>query len=69
MAIEIVVQRLQIGDFVLIDLPEQGGQVEGKVVELDRTERTVRVTLSVEGREDIVKEWPLGAMVTVVRGP
>jgi hypothetical protein len=69
MAIEIVVQRLQIGDFVLVDLPEQGGQVEGKVVELDRTERTVRVTLSVEGRQDIVKEWPLGAMVTVVRGP
>jgi hypothetical protein len=69
MAIEIVVQRLQIGDFVLIDLPEQGGQVEGKVVELDRTERMVRVTLRVEGHEDVVKEWPLGAMVTVVRGP
>jgi hypothetical protein len=69
MAIEFVVQRLQIGDFVLIDLPEQGGQVEAKVAELDRTERTVRVTLRVEGREDIVKEWPLGAMVTVVRGP
>jgi len=69
MAIEIVVQRLQIGDFVLIDLPEQGGQVEAKVVELDRTERTVRVTLRVEGREDIVEDRLLGEMVTVVRGP
>jgi hypothetical protein len=70
MAIEIVAQRLQIGDVVLIDLPEQGGEVEAKVArEIDRTERAVRVTLRVEGREDFVKEWPLGEMVTVVRGP
>jgi hypothetical protein len=69
MAIEFVVQRLQIGDFVLIDLPGQGGEVEAKVAEIDRTERTVRVTLRVEGREDFVKEWPFGEMVTVVRGP
>jgi len=70
MAIEFVVQRLQIGDVVLIDLPEKGGQVEATVVqEIDRTERTVRVTLRVEGREDFVKEWSLGEMVTVVRGP
>jgi hypothetical protein len=69
MAIELVAQRLQIGDFVLIDLPE-GGEVEAKVAqEVDRTERTVRVTLRVEGREDFVKEWPLGEMVTVIRGP
>jgi hypothetical protein len=69
MAIELVVQRLQIGDFVLIDVPGQEGQVEAKVAEIDRTERTMRVTLRVEGREDFVKEWPLGEMVTVVRGP
>jgi hypothetical protein len=69
MAIEFVVQRLQIGDFVRIDLPGQGGQVEAKVLKVDRAERTMRVTLHVEGREDFVKEWPLGEMVTVVRGP
>ena len=69
MAIEFVVQRLQIGDFVLLDLPGQVGEVEAKVAEIGRTERTVRVTLRVEGREDFVKEWPFGEMVTVVRGP
>ena len=70
MAIEFVAQRLQIGDFVLLDLPGQGGEVEAVVVrDIDRTERTVRVSLRVEGGEDFVKEWPLGEMVTVVRGP
>ncbi len=70
MAIEFVVQRLEIGDVVLIDLPQQGGEVEATVVrEIDRTDRTVLVSLRVEGREDFVKEWPLGEMVTVVRGP
>jgi hypothetical protein len=70
MAIEFVVQRLEMGDVVLIDLPAQGGEVEATVVrEIDRTDRTVSVSLRVEGREDFVKEWPLGAMVTVVRGP
>ena len=70
MAIEVVVQRLEQGDVVLIDLPEQGGEVEAKVVrDIDRTERTVRVSLRVEGREDFVNEWPLGELVTVVRGP
>lgn len=70
MAIEMVAQRLELGDVVLIDLPEQGGEVEAKVArEIERTQRAVRVTLRVEGREDFVKEWPLGEMVTVVRGP
>jgi hypothetical protein len=46
MAMEYVVQRLEIGDVVLIDLPEQGGEVEAKVVRtIDRTDRTVRVSL------------------------
>ena len=36
---------------------------------IDRTDTAVRVTLRVEGREDFVKEWPLGELVTVVRGP
>jgi hypothetical protein len=70
MAMEYVVQRLEMGDVVLIDLPEQGGKVEAKVVEpIDRTKTTVRVSLRVTGREDFVKEWPLGEKVTVVRGP
>jgi hypothetical protein len=70
MAIEFVVQRLQVGDVVLTDLPEHDGKVEATVVrEIDRSERTVRVTLRVEGRDDFVKEWRLGEMVTVVRGP
>jgi hypothetical protein len=70
MAIEFVVQRLQIGDVILLDLPEQGGDVEATVArDIDRTETTVRAILRVEGREDFVKEWPLDELVTVVRGP
>ena len=70
MAIEFEVQRLQIGDVILANRPEQGGEVEARVVrEIDRTEKTVRVTLRVEGYDDFVKEWPLDEMVTVVRGP
>jgi len=70
MAIELEVQRLQLGDVVLADLPEQAEEVEAKVVrEIDRTDSTVRVTLRVEGHDDFVKEWELGEIVTVVRGP
>jgi hypothetical protein len=70
MAMEYLVQRLVMGDVVLIDLPEHGGEVEAKVVEpIDRTQTTVRVSLRVAGREDVVKEWPLDEKVTVVRGP
>jgi hypothetical protein len=76
MAIDVEVQRLQLGDVILVDLPDQGGQVEAKVVReidridrIDRAESTVRVTLRVEGRDDFVNEWALGEMVTVVRGP
>ena len=67
---EYVVQRLEMGDVVLIDLPEGGDDVEAKVVRpIDRTETSVRVSLRVQGRDDFVKEWPLGEKVTVVRGP
>jgi hypothetical protein len=67
-AIEFPVQRLQIGDVVA--LSEQGSEVDATVVrEIDRTELTVRVTLRVDGREDFIKEWPIGEMVMVVRGP
>jgi hypothetical protein len=70
MAMDYEVQRLEMGDVVLIDLDDQAGQVEAKVVQdIDRTETTVRVTLRVDGREDFVREWALGERVTVVRGP
>ena len=70
MAIEIAVQRLEIGDVVLVSLSEQDEKVEATVVrETDRTETSVRVTLRVDGRQDFVKEWALGQLVTVVRGP
>jgi len=70
MAIEFVAQRLEIGDVVLVAPPEEQGEVEAPVVrESDRTETAVRATLRAKGREDFVKEWPLGELVTVVRGP
>ena len=70
MAMEYDVQRLQLGDVVLIDLDDEAGDVEATVVrDIDRTDTTVRVLLRVEGREDFVREWPLGERVTVVRGP
>ena len=70
MAMEYVVQRLVMGDIVLIDLPEEEKQVEAKVMRvIDRTDTTVRVLLHVNGREDFDREWPLGELVTVVRGP
>ena len=70
MAIEFAAQRLEIGDVILLTLPEQDGEVEATVVRhIDRTDTTVRATLRVTGREDFVKEWPVGQLVTVVRGP
>src|SRR4029077_15019510 len=66
--IEFVAQRLMLGDVVLIDLPDQQ-RVEATVVRhIERTERTVRVPLRVEGQVDFIREWPLGEMVTVVHG-
>ena len=70
MAIEFAAQRLEIGDVVLVSLPEQDEKVEATVVrDIDRTETTVRVTLRAGGLADFVKEWSLGELVTVVRGP
>lgn len=70
MAMEYVVQRLQLGDVLLIDVPGQEQEVEAKVVRaIERTDTTVRALLRVEGRDDFVREWPLGESVTVVRGP
>ena len=70
MAMEFPVERLEIGDVVLLDLSEHGATVEAKVVRpIDRSEGTVRVRLRVEGREDFVREWSVGELVTVERGP
>jgi len=70
MAIAVAVQRLEIGDVLLIDVPEEERQVEATVVaDIDRTDTTVRATLRVAGREDFAEEWPVGELVTVVRGP
>jgi hypothetical protein len=69
MAMDIVAQRLQLGDVVVVDLPEQG-RVEARVVRpAERTATSVRVTLRPEGGDELVKEWSLGETVTVVRGP
>jgi hypothetical protein len=70
MAIEVVAQRLELGDVVLVSPPGQDEQVEARVVrDIDRTDTTVRVTLRVDGQKDFVKEYPLGELVTLVRGP
>ena len=70
MAMGYDVQRLVMGDVVLIDLPEQGEQVEAKVMRvIDRTDTSVRVSLHVQGREDFVREWPIDERITVVRSP
>ena len=70
MAFDFVVQRLELGDVILDDFPEHGGEVEATVVRhIVRTASTVRVTLRVEGYDPFVREWALGEMVTVVRGP
>ena len=67
--IEFVAQRLILGDVVLIDLPGET-DVEAQVVRhLERTETTVRALLHIDGREDFMREWPLGELVTVVQGP
>ena len=70
MAIDCEVQRLELGDVVLIDLPGEPAKVEAKVVrQIERTQTGVLVTLRVAGRDDFVREWILDQMVTVVRGP
>ena len=59
------VQRLQIGDVILISAPGQDTDVEATVVrDIDRTDATVRATLRVTGRDEFVEEWPLGAFLS-----
>ena len=77
MAIEVDVEMLQLGDVILIDLPDQGTNIEAQVVgespevvrEIERSESTVRARLRVSGRDEFVLEWPLDTRVTLIRGP
>jgi len=72
MAIEVVVQRLQIGDVVLIALPDQvrEGEARWSGTSIERRRQSApRATLHVQGREDSVKQWLLGELIEVVRGP
>jgi hypothetical protein len=74
---EIDAQRLQLGDVILIDLPDQATNIEAQVVgrspeiirEIERSKSIVRARLRAPGRDDFVMEWPLDTLVTVVRGP
>jgi hypothetical protein len=67
---EFVAQRLEIGDVVLLRLGEGEAEEEATVLrDIERTHATVRAMMRVEGREDFVREWPLGELVMVVRGP
>jgi hypothetical protein len=70
MALDVAVQRLQIGDVILVDAPSHHEQIEATVSrDIERTDRSVRVTLRVHGSADVVREWAIDEMVTVVRGP
>ena len=49
MAMEYDVQRLELGDVVLIDLGDGAGQVEAKVVRFDRPEPTFALRVDAFG--------------------
>jgi hypothetical protein len=69
MAMEVPVQRLQLGDVIRVDLPDGGGMTEATVARgIDRTEDLVRAVLRV-GSQEFVREWRVDDLVTVVRGP
>ena len=69
-AIDIEVQRLELGDVIMVAVPGGDREVEATVVrDTVRRENSVSVTLRVADADDFVKEWPLGETVTVVRGP
>lgn len=68
LAIDVAVQRLELGDVVVVR--SEGEEFEAMVVRpIERTDTTVRVLLRADGRGDFAREWPLGELVTVVRGP
>ncbi len=71
MAMDIPVQRLQLEDVVKIEVLDRGRRGRGprRVRPVERTATSVPVTLRPEGGGELVKEWNLGELVTVVRGP
>jgi hypothetical protein len=70
MAMDVEVQRLQLGDVIVVRPAGEDTEAEAMVVrDPDRTESSIRATLRVAGRDDFVQEWALGELVTVVRGP
>ena len=63
-------QRLEIGDVILVHLSDEQDPVEAKVVrQIERTTTTVRATLRADDGNTFEREWPVGELVTVVRGP
>jgi hypothetical protein len=69
MAMEIAVQRLQLGDVLLLDLPGRG-QVEATVArQPERTEHSIRALLRTSADDEQTIEWPLDELVTVIAGP
>ena len=70
MAIEVPAQRLEIGDVVVLHLPGEDATVEAKLVrDIERTSTNVRARVGVPEGEDFAREWALGELVTIVRGP
>ena len=59
MAIEVDVEMLQLGDVIMIDLPDRGVSIEAQVVgespevvrEIERSQSFVRARLRVAGRD------------------
>ena len=62
MALDVEVQRLQIGDVISVMLPGEEHLAE-------RTDTGVRLTLRMAGRDDFTQEWPVGFLISLVRGP
>jgi hypothetical protein len=70
MALEVPAQRLQIGDVVLLRLPGEDVTVEAKLVrDIERTPTIVRAKVRTAEGGELVQEWALGELVTIVRGP
>jgi hypothetical protein len=67
---EIAVQRLMLGDVILVELPPAEGMVEATVVRAPvRDHGMIRVLLRAGEGDDVVAGWPVSSRVTVVRGP
>ncbi len=70
MALDVEVQRLQIGDVISVMLPGEEHLSEVQVIrDAERTDTGVRLTLRMAGRDDFTQEWPVGFLISLVRGP